>query len=253
MAIIKCSECGKDVSSEAVSCPHCGCPIKTETNQTEPAQAAAPQLQQKTVCPTCGTKYVGNFCPNGCNSPMHQQKAKQKKKMGKGPIIAIVVVCVLAFCAIMGNLLGEEPSKETSGTNVTSITSSEESNSSKEDAEKVIYTDSNVRVSFIKVSDAADTVGVTACYIHLKVENIGSKTFTVSLTDAYANDSAVTVMSGLPMTLEPGKNSKQPFMFGYNEILSSADAVEKLEFKINLLDENWQMIKTSEKITVNVK
>ena len=49
------------------------------------------------------------------------------------------------------------------------------------------------------------------------------------------------------------KNSKQPFMFGYNEILKSADEVEKLEFKINLLDENLRTFKTSEKVTVKVK
>ena len=29
MALIKCPECGKDVSSEAESCPYCGYPIKT--------------------------------------------------------------------------------------------------------------------------------------------------------------------------------------------------------------------------------
>ena len=28
MALIKCPECGNDVSTEAVSCPKCGCPIK---------------------------------------------------------------------------------------------------------------------------------------------------------------------------------------------------------------------------------
>ena len=30
--LIKCPECGKDVSSEAVSCPRCGYPIKRQTN-----------------------------------------------------------------------------------------------------------------------------------------------------------------------------------------------------------------------------
>lgn len=30
MAIIKCKECGADISSEARTCPHCGCPSKKE-------------------------------------------------------------------------------------------------------------------------------------------------------------------------------------------------------------------------------
>ena len=34
MALIKCSECGTDISDKAVSCPKCGCPLhKTEENQ----------------------------------------------------------------------------------------------------------------------------------------------------------------------------------------------------------------------------
>ncbi len=27
MALIKCSECGKDISDKAEACPHCGCPV----------------------------------------------------------------------------------------------------------------------------------------------------------------------------------------------------------------------------------
>ena len=27
MALIKCGECGREVSDKAVNCPHCGCPI----------------------------------------------------------------------------------------------------------------------------------------------------------------------------------------------------------------------------------
>ena len=30
MALIKCGECGKDVSDKANSCPHCGCPIENK-------------------------------------------------------------------------------------------------------------------------------------------------------------------------------------------------------------------------------
>lgn len=32
MALIKCSECGKQVSDKATSCPNCGAPIKNLTN-----------------------------------------------------------------------------------------------------------------------------------------------------------------------------------------------------------------------------
>jgi len=35
MALIKCVECGKEISDKAVACPHCGCPVfKQNENQT---------------------------------------------------------------------------------------------------------------------------------------------------------------------------------------------------------------------------
>lgn len=33
MALIKCSECGKEISDKAEKCIHCGCPIKKQTIQ----------------------------------------------------------------------------------------------------------------------------------------------------------------------------------------------------------------------------
>ncbi|MCH7905614.1 MAG: zinc-ribbon domain-containing protein [Armatimonadetes bacterium] len=33
MALIKCKECGREVSDNAASCPHCGNPIKTPRPQ----------------------------------------------------------------------------------------------------------------------------------------------------------------------------------------------------------------------------
>lgn len=33
MALIKCPDCGKEVSSNALTCIHCGCPISTNTAQ----------------------------------------------------------------------------------------------------------------------------------------------------------------------------------------------------------------------------
>ena len=30
MALIKCKECGREISSAATSCPHCGAPVKSK-------------------------------------------------------------------------------------------------------------------------------------------------------------------------------------------------------------------------------
>jgi hypothetical protein len=36
MALVKCRECGKDVSTEAAACPHCGVPSVESTNDAPP-------------------------------------------------------------------------------------------------------------------------------------------------------------------------------------------------------------------------
>lgn len=35
MALIKCPECGREISDRAAACPHCGCPVSSAT-QSEP-------------------------------------------------------------------------------------------------------------------------------------------------------------------------------------------------------------------------
>jgi len=37
MALIKCSECGKDVSDRAASCPNCGAPLRSAVSQSHKA------------------------------------------------------------------------------------------------------------------------------------------------------------------------------------------------------------------------
>lgn len=63
MSLIKCPECGNEISSLARSCPNCGCPIDVdETNGS----------QSGTCCPECG-QYVDatvKTCPN-CGYPMN--------------------------------------------------------------------------------------------------------------------------------------------------------------------------------------
>ena len=58
MALIKCSECGNEISSSAQTCPHCGIKIKNEK------------------CPECGAKLKGDesSCPE-CGYPLGNKKA----------------------------------------------------------------------------------------------------------------------------------------------------------------------------------
>lgn len=59
MALIKCVECGKEISDKAISCPNCGCPISEIREESE--------VTDKKYCAKCGSimKADGIFC-NQC-------------------------------------------------------------------------------------------------------------------------------------------------------------------------------------------
>jgi hypothetical protein len=40
MALIKCSECGKDVSDKAAACPNCGAPLSTSSGRASQGHQA---------------------------------------------------------------------------------------------------------------------------------------------------------------------------------------------------------------------
>ena len=51
MALIKCSECGKEISDKAVACINCGCPVSVAT-----AKTPAPETSyQNAASPATGT------------------------------------------------------------------------------------------------------------------------------------------------------------------------------------------------------
>ncbi len=89
MALIKCSECGREISDKASSCPHCGCPVVgTEELVEKPAvkkddsEGNEEETKQEEI-------------------KSEESKPKVKKKLSKGGIIAIIVaVVVIAVAAI---------------------------------------------------------------------------------------------------------------------------------------------------------
>ena len=47
MALIKCEECGKEISDKATSCPNCGAPVAPTNNVTIPKQFHAKSVKEK--------------------------------------------------------------------------------------------------------------------------------------------------------------------------------------------------------------
>ncbi len=65
MALIKCSECGKEISDKANTCPNCGCPIEGKVMSQE-----RPSPTGMNICPKCGNFIIGKEkCPD-CGATM---------------------------------------------------------------------------------------------------------------------------------------------------------------------------------------
>lgn len=62
MALIKCSECGAQVSDKAASCPHCGNPIAAaQVQQAQPQEAKIQPVFESgkiVVCTRCRSQHV---------------------------------------------------------------------------------------------------------------------------------------------------------------------------------------------------
>ena len=122
--------------------------------------------------------------------------------------------------------------------------------SAPEAQEQVLVDDDNIKVTFVEVFEEPSIAG--AGYLRLKVTNKTDKTVTVYPKDAYVNDMAVTLGSGVPMTLASGKSSQAPFIIFYSNIgITSKDEIEKIELKLTFDDENYDTIVETETLVID--
>lgn len=97
MALIKCPECGKEISDKAASCPHCGCPV----GKTEHTNHLFDNIES--------TK---NVMTDEKGMVITAAKPKQKKG-GLGKKILIGVGVVFAFFVVLA-MIGGDSSKSSS-------------------------------------------------------------------------------------------------------------------------------------------
>lgn len=96
MALIKCNECGKEISDKATQCIHCGCPI-----------------EKKVTCSECGNEIEekDEVCLN-CGCPIEKEKEKNIviKDSTKIWLIVCSVVCFLIsiYCFIFQKIMIDE-------------------------------------------------------------------------------------------------------------------------------------------------
>lgn len=138
MALIKCPECGHEVSDKALSCPNCGYPITQDPLEwamdfeTSPSiQASEPKAEQP----------IKVDKPLYVNFPLRDENECDKSDKKKGrkaiAICSVILVALLTYGIWVGSLREKPRSSSSSGSNstssraTTSYASSSSSSSSK--------------------------------------------------------------------------------------------------------------------------
>lgn len=177
-----------------------------------------------------------------------------KKEVAKSKKIVAALLCsiVIVFTIIVVAAISSPDPKATSN-DTPSSSETINSNTSQDQKEKVIYADDNFKITYVDFLDPKS--GVTAFNLLLKIENDSDKEVIASLSDGYANDTAVFFGSGMPIKIKPDKNAVGVFILGYaNTDITNIDEINTLEFKITLYDENYsEKVLETENIILNLK
>lgn len=107
MALIKCPECGKEISDLASNCPNCGFPIgfdggKGTTSNIQYQQNNAPQ-SNNTYQQSNSYQQQNTYQPNMAAQPIHAYVHKPAKNSGLG--IAALILSILGITFIIGAIL----------------------------------------------------------------------------------------------------------------------------------------------------
>lgn len=95
MALIKCPECGEEISDKAVKCPKCGAEFPVEKPQKVCKECGEVLGDEETVCHKCG-------CPIE-----NQQEEKQTPEIkGKKPFSKKYLVVAIGIVVIIGLIAG---------------------------------------------------------------------------------------------------------------------------------------------------
>ena len=116
MAIIKCSNCGKEVSDKANACPQCGQNLTVEQESVEETkhlfceECGTPVAENAEMCPNCGCPLSGK--QEERNIPQKEEitaiKEPLPKKKRKNIIIIAAALLVAIVAAFVGNGLHQQ-------------------------------------------------------------------------------------------------------------------------------------------------
>lgn len=179
MALIKCPECGKEISDKAGNCPNCGYPIQTDqkTEETSPPPVnAVPQGTQET-------------------------KPQKPKKKGGFLKILLIIVAVIVVIGVIGSIGGNSSGNDKKESNASSETKTEEKVYLTEEEIPQMFSDPDqfkgkyVKLSgqvFLEPEDTGDYIGLQ---VYSNPESFDNNFLVKAPKDGteYTNDSYVVV------------------------------------------------------------
>ena len=117
--------------------------------------------------------------------------------------------------------------------------------------EQVFYEDDVLKATFVDVIEQEAAPG--NAFIRVVFENKSDYDISVFPADSSVNDMMVQYFSGTFATMKAGKKLNYAWFFPLeNANISSAEEVEKLEFSLEIDDENMHQLVKTDTITIEV-
>lgn len=93
MSLIRCKECGHEISDKAKACPYCGAPVENEVEFSETGESGEDSPKNETKCE--------NENKEECGDTEEPAKDASKSKRKK-----IIIICIIAAAVIAVSVIG---------------------------------------------------------------------------------------------------------------------------------------------------
>lgn len=184
MALIKCPECGWEISNKADCCPGCGYPIEKEDKENVLSKCpyCDETIKKKDeYCESCGMKINSNAnCQQEQNNythnnhEIHNIRTTSVKKNKRGCLNPIIfTVCLIAFMCVILSFTNKGDKK----TNINLSNDTEDDTAQKKEDE-----------SYSIVNDEASTIDIYYLELYKNYENYIGKYVTISAPIDYVSD-----------------------------------------------------------------
>lgn len=137
MALIKCPECGKQISDKAEMCPHCGINLKVEEILHGDSEKIKEDIEVTDVSSKddLENNVINNTANGGIESKDTNTKVKNKSKNRSKICIGVLsTACVLS---LIGNIVQFSEIQSLSQKNKTTVSENKQSDDSSQEANKV--------------------------------------------------------------------------------------------------------------------